>query len=208
MWWRSWKSCLRGVEVGPVLLAILVLSTGCSDWRDKVKPGLAVAEPTQTEVEALPTELTFGETKATLTARARYSTKAWVVAVDDDFDDPGKEIMTLDVSLAWGPMGNPDILREMKFHLARRYVSVRWSGDMPLDQGAVMGHLANTHLIFSDPALGEYLSHVREGDLLELGGYLVDVQVGPHHIRTSLSRKDIGNGSCEVLWVDRAVITR
>ncbi len=173
-----------------------------------MKPGLAVNEPLQTPVVAEPTPLTFGSSQATLTARARYSTKAWVVAVDQDFDDPGQEIMTHDVSLAWGPLGNPDILKSMKFHLARRYVSVRWSGDMPLDQKAVMGHLANTHLIASTPELREYLSQVREGDLLALEGYLVDVKFGPHHMRSSLVRSDIGNGSCEILWVDRAEITR
>jgi hypothetical protein len=189
-----------------VFVALAAVLSACSDWRAQVVPGLAVANPTQTNVEARPTSLMFGKTAASLLARARYSTKAWVVAEDDDFDDPFAEVMPIDVALAWGPVANPQILEEMSFHLARRYVSIRWSGDMPLDQQAVMGHLANHHLIASTDEVSAQLARVRTGDLLSLEGYLVDVDAAGQKIRTSLSRDDIGNGSCEILWVERAEI--
>lgn len=193
-----------------VFAAIFTLAfalAGCSDWRKRVQVGLAVKEPAQSPVTALPTPKTFGATEVNLTARAKFAITAWVVATDDDFDDGYQDVVPRDVSLAWGPVGNPDILGSMRFHLARRYVSVRWDGDMPLDSKTVMRHLANHHLIPSTPELAEYLAHVKEGDLLELDGYLVDIEKkGMPVMRTSLSRDDVGNGACEIVYVERAEI--
>lgn len=188
---------------------LLVALAGCQDWRDAVVPGQAIADPIQTPVEAAPTALEFDGVRATLTARAHYATKAWVVATDDGFDGPLGKVMPLDVALAWGPLGSPDILKTMRFHLKRRYVSVRWDGEMPLPHEAVMTHLSNHHLIPATPELHEYLRDVREGDLLELEGHLVDVDIANSRgIRTSMRRDDKGDGACEVLFVERAVITR
>lgn len=187
--------------------ALLALSA-CKDWREGVRPGLA-QDPVQTAVTAEPTKLDFGATKATLTARAHYSIRAWVVEVDDDFDDGLEDVMPFDVALAWGPLGNPDVLGTMSFHLARRYVSVRWDGEMPLAHDDVMLHLSNHHLVFSDAALQAYVEGVRPGELLELEGHLVDIQIpGRPLVRTSLTRKDKGNGACEVLYVERAERSR
>ena len=97
----------------------------------------------------------------------------------------------------------------MSFHLARRYVSVRWGREVPLNEKVVMTHLANTHLIPSTPELAAYLEHVKAGDLLFLEGLLVDVALaGTFPLKTSLFRDDIGNGACEILYVEKAEITR
>lgn len=191
---------MRFVAVACLLVA------GCTDWRDSVKPGLAIRSPEQTPVTATPTHLRFGETDATLTARAHYRTKAWVVAVDDGFDDGFGDVMAIDTALAWGPLGNPDILKTMSFHLARRYVSVRWTGEMPLNKQVVMTHLSNHHLIPSNDEVRATLDGVKEGDLLELDGHLVDVTIGAQTRRTSLTRSDKGDGACEILYVERAVM--
>lgn len=187
-------------------IAVLLVA-GCRDWRKQVRPGLAVKDPVQTTVQALPTPKTFGDTAVNLTARAKYKITAWVVATDDNFDDGYEDVVPRDVSLAWGPLGNPDVLASMRFHLARRYVSVRWDGDLPLEPKMVMRHLSNHHLIPSTPELAQYLGHVKEGDLLELEGYLVDIEKKQMPVmRTSLSREDVGNGACEIVFVERAEI--
>ncbi len=187
-----------------------LLLVGCTDWRDRVQAGLAVREPDQRAVDGAPgTRFTFADRAATLTPRARYRTEAWVVAVDRRFDDDAAGILDLDVGLAWGPVANRDILRSMRFHLATRYLSARWDGDMPLAESAVMRHVSNHHLVVPDAALRDYLDHVEEGDLLVLEGALVDVAIeGGRTIRSSLRRDDVGNGACEVLWVEKAEIKR
>lgn len=194
----------------PAALALVSLCTACTDWRDHVQSGLAVREPDQVLVADAPsTRVVIGERAATLTPRARYRTEAWVVAIDRDFDDDAAGLLDLDVGLAWGPVANRDILRSMRFHLGTRYLSARWEGDMPLAHGVVMSHLSNHHLLIPDPALRAYLEHVEEGDLLALEGTLADVAIeGGRTIRSSLRRDDVGNGACEVMWVEKAEIKR
>lgn len=201
--------------MGAVTLTVVgaLALSGCTDWRDRVEAGLAIREPEQVAItDTAPTRFTFPDDRvATLTPRARYRTKAWVVAVDRAFDDGAEDVLGLDVGLVWGPVANRDILRSMRFHLARRYLSARWDGEMPLANDVVMRHLSNHHLVVPDPELRAYLDHVAPGDLLTLEGALVDVALegeGARIIRSSLRRDDVGNGACEVLWVERAEIER
>lgn len=190
------------------LASLLALTSACSDWREKVTPGLAVAEPTQTPVP--PSERTIDAPlgRATLHARARYAIRAWVVATDDTFDDLWTDVAVLDLSLAWGPVASPAVLGTMTFHLKRRYVSARWSGEMPLDLRTVMRHLSNHHLIPSSPEVLKELRRAKPGDLVTLEGLLVDVERSGRTMKTSLSRDDIGDGACEILWVERAKVER
>lgn len=190
-----------------LLIALLALA-GCTDWREKVQPGVANPEPEQVMLEeAAPFPLP-SRPSVTVTPRARYRNEAWAVAIDDDPGDDWAEEVALDVALAWGPVASPGILSHMTFHLKRRYVSVRWDGGMPLNQRVVMQHLSNHHLVAGSPAVQESLDQIRPGDFVKLEGKLVDLQGPAGQFRTSLSRDDVGNGACEVVWVERIEVAR
>ncbi len=187
--------------------ALLLLLVGCKDWRQAVVPGLAVPEPSQRDITAKVITIP-GHPEFSLTARAEYHTKAWAIAVDDGLDDGWAAIAPLDVSLAWGPVAQPDVLRHISFHLKRRYVSLRWDGQMPLSQDEVMHHASNHHLIPSSAEVMQSLEQIRPGDFVQLDGLLVDLLGPPGLMRTSLSRTDIGNGACEVLYVQFVEVSR
>lgn len=203
------------------MLFMAFASTCCRDWREHVRGGLAVKVADQEPLAAAtPVRALFpprGEpdaaptVAATLTPRARYRTRAWVVAKDQDFDDDAADVLTLDLGLAWGPVASPDLLRSISFHLDTRYLSLRWREVLPLDGPTIMRHVSNHHLVISDAAVRAYLDHVQVGDLVTLEGQLVDVALdgtSGRVVRSSLSRDDLGNGACEVLWVERAEIDR
>lgn len=179
----------------------------CKDWRETVVPGLAVAEPSQRAItaEAIPVP---GHPEFTLTARAEYQTKAWAIAVDDGVDDDWSIVVPLDVSLAWGAVANPEVLRHFSFHLKRRYISLGWDADMPLSKNEVMHHASNHHLIPGSAEVMQSLKQIRPGDFVELEGQLVDVRGPPGLMRTSLSRRDVGNGACEILYVRSVQVQR
>src|SRR5688572_22270643 len=83
----------------------------CSDWRDKITPGLALAVPEQKETTAEARRMALSDrSSAQLTPRARYVTRAWVVATDDDFDDPFRSLMPIDLALTWGTLADSAIL--------------------------------------------------------------------------------------------------
>jgi len=186
---------------------VALLFVGCKDWREAVVPGLAVPEPSQRTITAeaitIPQHPEFR-----LLPRAEYHTKAWAIAVDDDVDDDWAAIAPLDVSLAWGPVAHPSVLRHISFHLKRRYVSLRWDGQMPLSKDEVMHHASNHHLIPSSAEVMLSLEQIRPGDFVQLDGLLVDLRGPPGLMRTSLSRTDIGNGACEVLYVQFVEVSR
>lgn len=204
-----------------LVIVVATSSAGCRDWRDHVRGGLAVKEAEQTTLAiTTPTRALFPprdepdappSVPATLTPRARYRTRAWVVAKDRGFDDDAADVLTLDLGLAWGPVASPDLLRSLSFRLDTRYLSLRWSDALPLDGTTLMRHVSNHHLVVPDAAVRAYLDHVQVGDLVTLEGQLVDVTLegtSGRVVRTSLSRDDVGNGACEVLWVERAQIER
>ena len=194
------KRVVRAAVVG----ALGAMTSGCPvDWRAQVEPDRVSSAPEQTLVEGAPTTLTFGRTEAVLTPRARYRLTAYALITDDTMRDPWSDVAGLDVAFGWGPVASATVLRRLHFHLKRRYVSVRWGQALPLGPRQVMNHLANHHLIAADADVARTLGRIRPGDLVTLEGDLVDVSVDGQLMRTSLSRTDIGNGACEVLYVER-----
>ena len=70
--------------------------------------------------------------------------------------------------------------------------------------GEIAVQSANMHMIPADPAVAARLARVREGELVRLSGYLVDV-LEPSTgwtWRSSRSRDDTGAGSCELVLLE------
>ena len=64
------------------------------------------------------------------------------------------------------------------------------------------------HLIPADAAVARTLQTMRSGQIVRLGGYLVEVRVKDGwQCRGSLSRDDAGQGSCEVILVQTADVS-
>ena len=58
------------------------------------------------------------------------------------------------------------------------------------------------HMIPSSNQIARALKRVRRGQVVQLSGYLVKIEAPDGwQWRSSLSRKDTGNGSCEVIYV-------
>lgn len=180
---------------------VAALAGGCSNPLERVPPGPPLPAPLQ---EELPSGAEpFRLEGFTVTPRARYHVEA-IALITDTPDDPWSHAAPVDVALGWGPMRAPALLGQLSFHLSRRYVSVRWSGDFPLSSKQVMQNLANHHLVPHDAEVEDEIRAIRAGDRVVLDGLLVDLSApGQPPMRTSLTRDDIGNGACEVMYVTR-----
>jgi hypothetical protein len=76
---------------------------------------------------------------------------------------------------------------------------------LPLSNGEIVSHYANIHTVPSTPEIKKHLRGLREGDIAELDGSLVEVHLADGGKWTSsLSPTDTGSGACELMWV-RAV---
>jgi hypothetical protein len=200
---------------GLALAALLVLA-GCRDWRARVDPARAAAEPEQVAlVAATPIAFEVKEHRITLTPRADYRITGYAVDTSRTLLDEWDFVLPMDLALAWGPVATPEVLSHMKFHLSGRYVS--WwhdgSGAFP-GQRVIESHVANHHLVPASDEVAREMKRIRTGDLVTLRGKLVDVVIRDRAGRTafqsptSLSRDDVGSGACEQVWVEAVEVDR
>ena len=87
----------------------------------------------------------------------------------------------------------------MIFPTATRYLSWRYQ-DANFPGAAASPCIANMHLIPSNDRVRDRLLDVRVGQIVQLSGYLVQVQrPGMNAWISSLTRDDSGNGACEIM---------
>jgi hypothetical protein len=191
-----------------VAVAALLATCSCTDWRSRVDPARAAAEPEQVLLQGEP-PITF-EAKGhevRLTPRAAYRITAYAVDTSRALLDEWDFALPMDLALAWGPVADPAVLRRMKFHLSGRYVSW-WAEDGALSPQVIQGHVANHHLVPANDEVAREMKRVGKGDLVTMRGKLVDVEIldragrSTFRSRTSLSRDDVGSGACEQVWVE------
>ena len=204
-----------GGRAAALALCALAALPACRDWKKKVDPARARADPAQEPLEgAPPIEFEKKGFRVRLTPRAAYQVTGYAVEKSTRLLDEWDFVMPMDLALAWGPVATPEVLSRLDFHLSRRYVSYRWQGSPPLDPGALSTHIANNHLIPASEEVERALREVRVGDLVTLAGKLVDLRVSDQsgrvrfESRTSLLRTDVGSGACEQIWVEAVAVDR
>jgi hypothetical protein len=195
-------------------VAALLATCSCSDWRSRVDPSRAAAEPEQVLLQEEP-PITFEARghEVRLTPRASYRITGYAVDTSRTLLDEWDFALPMDLALAWGPVADPVVLGKMKFHLSGRYVSW-WSEDASLPPQVIQTHVANHHLVPASDDVAREMKRVRKGDLVTLRGKLVDVEIldrggkSKFRSRTSLSRSDVGSGACEQMWVEAIEVER
>ena len=65
----------------------------------------------------------------------------------------------------------------------------------------IIPNSANIHIIPANDEVKRQMSEVKEGNLVRLTGFLVDISDGETYLKTSLERGDTGAGACEILYV-------
>ncbi|HTP49315.1 MAG TPA: hypothetical protein VMK42_01345 [Anaeromyxobacteraceae bacterium] len=190
--------------------ALLLLALpACRDWRARVEPSRAAAEPEQVELPgAEPIEYAKKGYAIRLLPRASYRITGYAVDTSTELLDEWDFVVPMDVALVWGPAADPAVLSRLSFHLSERYVSYRWRGTPPLPELVLQSHVANNHLIPATEEVEREMRRVRRGDLVTLEGKLVDLEIRDgggvlrRSARTSLRRDDVGSGACEQIWVE------
>ena len=198
------------------VLAAAFLLAGCRDWRSRVEPGRAAAEPVQEALDGTPPiDLEVKGYRVRLLPRATYRITGYAVETSRQLLDEWDFVVPMDVALVWGPVADPEALAHLEFHLSRRYVSYWWDGALPAAARAALAtHVANNHLIPATDEVASEIGRIRAGDLVTLRGRLVDLEIRDAEgrekwkARTSLTRSDVGSGACEQIWVESAEVER
>jgi hypothetical protein len=192
-----------------LFIAVLVLAAVWQFYNAEdsitLGPGVMAPEaPTQIMLEPMVIERTSDYTISEL---ASFELTAKVLAKEDYRMDREADLSPTDLTLGWGRMSDESILQDIDISQSRRFYY--WRTDaFPIPRREVETHSANMHLIPGSELVKDVISRVREGDIIELSGRLVEVtsETDDWSWRSSQTRNDTGRGACELIWVERVSI--
>lgn len=189
------------------VLAVIAALVGwhyADEWPTPTPGDLAPAPPVQTSLSSgeVP-PWTYHEFK--ITPLARYAIKARILHREPYWFDYEANLSPLDFALGWGAMSDPAVYHKLHIAQGSRWYSWHWWGSPPIDEDQISLLSANTHLIPASVDIRDRLSALRAGDVVQISGYLVQVEgSNGWHWNSSLTRADTGAGSCELMWVTDA----
>lgn len=140
-------------------------------------------------------------------ALATFTVRGKVLSRKDYSRGREADLSPLDLALGWGRMSDEAVLEKIDISQSGRFY--RWYVEsFPIPRREIETHSANMHLIPQYDYVKTMLDGVKEGEVVELQGYLVEVNstTDSWYWRSSLTRNDTGAGACEVILVERVYI--
>ncbi len=184
-----------------ILLAGLLAGVAWCWWDPAVEHGpgvLAPEDPIQSAAE--PAE-SFEFRGYTVTPLANFSIVARVLGTERYHVDRESDLAPVDFALGWGPMSDSSVLKRLTFGQFKRWYYYR-TDKWPIPKKQIIAHSANMHMIPSSSSIKRQLLNVVRGEIVSIEGQLVQVTASDGWSwKSSLSRKDGGANSCEVVFV-------
>jgi hypothetical protein len=146
----------------------------------------------------------------TITPVAEYKISGVVVSKETYSSGWNGEISPVDLAIVWGRLAEPEYDRYITYNQGNRWYFYQYKPGSPFDNAFVISHSANNHIIPANGNIHEAVKTIGKNDKVVLEGVLVNIKgtyKGESVIwNTSLSRKDTGNGSCELFYVSKVRI--
>lgn len=190
-----------GRLLGALLLSLTALLVACGE-RVTLGPGrFAPDAPQQTLIEQA---ASFAVGEFTLTPRAEFAVTGKLLSKRRYYWDRLTPLVPWDFALGWGPVSDEAWLAHSRVTQGSRFMYWQLS-DSPMTLETVEPASANVHLIPASDSVREALAAAAQGAIVALQGQLVDIRLPDgKHIPSSLSRRDVGPGACEILYVTHA----
>jgi len=165
-------------------------------------------EPTQKSLSGLKS-LPFRNGKVRLLAE--YDITARVILKKYYSDGKNGRIAPLDLAVGWKKMSDPNVYGSMQNTQSRRFYNYRWSHSPPIPPNEIVTSSSNMHIIAANKEIEKQLKNIKAGQIVTLKGYLVHYREeysngGYWEWKSSLSRKDNGQGACELMYVEHVII--
>lgn len=180
-------------------LVLLTCLIGCQSELTYAPGVLAPNDPVQGKAENAPL---LNKDGFVIEPLAQFEVEARVLGKKRYRSGRESDLSPVDLALGWGPMSDQAVLDHIDISQARRFYF--WRADrLPIPQRDISQHSANMHLIPANNEVREALLKVRTGEIVQFSGYLVQVRGDDgFRWRSSLKRTDVGNGACELVWVE------
>jgi len=197
---------MQGSRKASVLwICLLVGAVGCSSDLRYPPGAIAPHDPVQEHLTATQVYQKAGYVVRPL---ARFHIEARVLGKARYRFDRGASLSPVDLALGWGPMSDQAVLDQIDISQGRRFY--RWRVQRyPIPRHDIIEHSANMHMIPANDDVEQDLLRVQPGEVVHIEGYLVVATSEDGTVwKSSLTRKDSGDGACEVLWVESVLSYR
>ena len=145
-----------------------------------------------------------------LTPVAEYKLSGVVVGRKTYSEDWEGKISPIDLAIAWGKLAEPEYSRYITYSHGNRWYFYQYKPGSPFDHSYVIPHSSNNHIIPANKNISLITKTIKKEDTIVLEGVLINLKgtyIGsPVVWNTSLSRMDMGNGSCELFYVTKVRI--
>jgi len=191
----------KALIVIPILIVIVIGIIIATPPKEEMAD---IAPPIQKQLIPQENMLYEGKNKeVNITLLAKYTIKAVVKSKKNYNSDSGAIVSPMDLALAWGDLNKKEIDKKITYSQRGRWYYYRTSNTSVVSVKDIGTQSANTHIIPSNEKVLKQLKKIRKNDLIELQGYLVSVEIykGQPAWTSSLTREDIGNHACEIMYV-------
>lgn len=109
-----------------------------------------------------------------------------------------------DFAMVWGRASDQRVLDKCSFSQGDRWGNWILEDGSPITREEMIPMFSNFHLVPSNDAIMAQLDRVELGAPVEIEGKLVLItDRNGFAWRSSLTRTDVGNGACEIVWVEK-----
>ncbi|MEJ2177867.1 MAG: hypothetical protein P8Y12_07930 [Gammaproteobacteria bacterium] len=187
-----------------LLITVLVLVAGyqllTKEQPVRYGQGVLVSEvPRQQNLEG---QEPFRHKEFLIKPLAQFQASARVLSKREYSRGLESDLSPLDLALGWGKMSDQVVLDTLDISQSGRWY--KWRADqLIIPRREIETHSANMHIVPANKDIEHKLTEVRPGELIALGGYLIQAeQSNGWKWRSSLTRADTGTKACELVWVE------
>lgn len=143
----------------------------------------------------------------TIQPLAEFRIRARILSRENYYFGPEATISPLDLALGWQRMADPQVYQALNIRQSGRWYRYSWQNEPPIPLREIIESSANMHMIPANDEIKQILERAKAGQFIKLQGQLVEVRRDDGwHWRSSLTRSDSGNGACELIFVEAAVL--
>ena len=118
-----------------------------------------------------------------------------------DSDFVANEVMPYDLALGWNVMSDEEVVSKIDIEQRNRWYF--WeTKNSPVPLNLISNSSANMHIVTDSEETIETLENIKVGQIIRIKGKLIKlIKSGTSYsVTSSTTRKDSGNGGCEVLY--------
>ncbi|BCN93382.1 hypothetical protein THMIRHAM_11670 [Thiomicrorhabdus immobilis] len=104
-----------------------------------------------------------------------FSAEARVLAASKFYFDQKARLSPMTVVIGWGVMSDESVYDQLDIWLDNR--TYKWQGDdLPVAKYEIENNTASLHLIPDNDSIADNIAKIRNGDLIEITGFVVNVK--------------------------------